>query len=158
MFRKGHYPYVVIKYESLMDQSLTGLTFKACLISLYVKPTNRLKSLHSDMQDFWMRKPKIDVYIDILLEVVAWMRVSKPTVYIALVATPAKPLKKATCTLKNKVQKYFNNPLNVFLTPQLIDEASHHVYADQPEEFNKVVENICKSVDWSVGNYRLYCI
>ncbi|XP_024130220.1 (Lyso)-N-acylphosphatidylethanolamine lipase isoform X3 [Oryzias melastigma] len=29
----------------------------------------------------------------------------------------------------------------------LIDEASHHVYADQPEEFNKVVENICKSVD-----------
>ncbi|XP_072219771.1 (Lyso)-N-acylphosphatidylethanolamine lipase isoform X1 [Leuresthes tenuis] len=29
----------------------------------------------------------------------------------------------------------------------LINEASHHVYADQPEEFNRVVKNICKSVD-----------
>uniref|UniRef100_A0A1A7WSI9 (Lyso)-N-acylphosphatidylethanolamine lipase n=1 Tax=Iconisemion striatum TaxID=60296 RepID=A0A1A7WSI9_9TELE len=29
----------------------------------------------------------------------------------------------------------------------LIEDASHHVYADQPEEFNKVVEKICKSVD-----------
>jgi len=29
----------------------------------------------------------------------------------------------------------------------LINEASHHVYADQPEEFNKVVENICHSVN-----------
>ncbi|XP_028283272.1 (Lyso)-N-acylphosphatidylethanolamine lipase isoform X2 [Parambassis ranga] len=28
----------------------------------------------------------------------------------------------------------------------LINAASHHVYADQPGEFNKVVENICKSV------------
>ncbi|XP_060762343.1 (Lyso)-N-acylphosphatidylethanolamine lipase-like isoform X2 [Neoarius graeffei] len=28
----------------------------------------------------------------------------------------------------------------------LIDEASHHVYADQPEEFNQVVENICRTV------------
>ncbi|KAM9844663.1 (Lyso)-N-acylphosphatidylethanolamine lipase [Aulostomus maculatus] len=27
----------------------------------------------------------------------------------------------------------------------LINEASHHVYADQPEEFNRVVENICNS-------------
>ncbi|XP_068427656.1 (Lyso)-N-acylphosphatidylethanolamine lipase [Clinocottus analis] len=29
----------------------------------------------------------------------------------------------------------------------LIDDASHHVYADQPEEFNRVVENICNSVN-----------
>ncbi|XP_029971091.1 (Lyso)-N-acylphosphatidylethanolamine lipase isoform X2 [Salarias fasciatus] len=29
----------------------------------------------------------------------------------------------------------------------LINGASHHVYADQPEEFNRVVENICKTVD-----------
>ncbi|CAG5897153.1 unnamed protein product [Menidia menidia] len=29
----------------------------------------------------------------------------------------------------------------------LIDDASHHVYADQPEEFNKVVNDICKSAD-----------
>uniref|UniRef100_A0A8C4HAI7 (Lyso)-N-acylphosphatidylethanolamine lipase n=1 Tax=Dicentrarchus labrax TaxID=13489 RepID=A0A8C4HAI7_DICLA len=29
----------------------------------------------------------------------------------------------------------------------LINEASHHVYADQPEEFNRVVESICDSVD-----------
>lgn len=29
----------------------------------------------------------------------------------------------------------------------LINEASHHVYADQPGEFNRVVENICKSVN-----------
>ncbi|TNN74463.1 Protein ABHD4 [Liparis tanakae] len=28
----------------------------------------------------------------------------------------------------------------------LIDDASHHVYADQPEEFNRVVEKICDSV------------
>lgn len=27
----------------------------------------------------------------------------------------------------------------------VIDDASHHVYADQPEEFNKVVENVCNS-------------
>uniref|UniRef100_A0A1A8MV97 (Lyso)-N-acylphosphatidylethanolamine lipase n=1 Tax=Nothobranchius pienaari TaxID=704102 RepID=A0A1A8MV97_9TELE len=30
---------------------------------------------------------------------------------------------------------------------RLIDDASHNVYADQPDEFNKMVENICKSVD-----------
>ncbi|XP_074544854.1 (Lyso)-N-acylphosphatidylethanolamine lipase [Halichoeres trimaculatus] len=30
---------------------------------------------------------------------------------------------------------------------QLINEASHHVYADQPETFNRVVENICNSVN-----------
>lgn len=29
----------------------------------------------------------------------------------------------------------------------LIKDASHHVYADQPEEFNKVVQNICNSVN-----------
>ncbi|TRY99713.1 hypothetical protein DNTS_025247 [Danionella cerebrum] len=29
----------------------------------------------------------------------------------------------------------------------LIEDASHHVYADQPEEFNRVVENICNSED-----------
>ncbi|KAM8849351.1 (Lyso)-N-acylphosphatidylethanolamine lipase [Spinachia spinachia] len=29
----------------------------------------------------------------------------------------------------------------------LIDDASHHVYADQPEEFNQVVERICNSVN-----------
>uniref|UniRef100_A0A3P8TVR7 (Lyso)-N-acylphosphatidylethanolamine lipase n=1 Tax=Amphiprion percula TaxID=161767 RepID=A0A3P8TVR7_AMPPE len=29
----------------------------------------------------------------------------------------------------------------------LINQASHHVYADQPEQFNKVVENICKTVN-----------
>ncbi|XP_034039450.1 (Lyso)-N-acylphosphatidylethanolamine lipase isoform X2 [Thalassophryne amazonica] len=29
----------------------------------------------------------------------------------------------------------------------LISNASHHVYADQPEEFNRVVENICRSVN-----------
>ncbi|XP_067461129.1 (Lyso)-N-acylphosphatidylethanolamine lipase isoform X2 [Thunnus thynnus] len=29
----------------------------------------------------------------------------------------------------------------------LINEASHHVYADQPDEFNRVVENICSSVN-----------
>ncbi|XP_056148806.1 (Lyso)-N-acylphosphatidylethanolamine lipase [Lampris incognitus] len=29
----------------------------------------------------------------------------------------------------------------------LINEASHHVYADQPGEFNKVVVNICNAVD-----------
>ncbi|XP_077393695.1 (Lyso)-N-acylphosphatidylethanolamine lipase [Festucalex cinctus] len=29
----------------------------------------------------------------------------------------------------------------------LINDASHHVYADQPEKFNRVVENICNSVN-----------
>ncbi|XP_026168701.1 (Lyso)-N-acylphosphatidylethanolamine lipase isoform X1 [Mastacembelus armatus] len=29
----------------------------------------------------------------------------------------------------------------------LINKASHHVYADQPEEFNRVVEHICNSVN-----------
>lgn len=33
----------------------------------------------------------------------------------------------------------------------MIDDASHHIYADQPEEFNSVVEKICKSVDWALG-------
>lgn len=36
--------------------------------------------------------------------------------------------------------------LNFVCFSQLIDEASHHVYADQPEEFNQVVENICRTV------------
>ncbi|XP_041659842.1 (Lyso)-N-acylphosphatidylethanolamine lipase [Cheilinus undulatus] len=30
---------------------------------------------------------------------------------------------------------------------QLINEASHHVYADQPETFNRVVEKICNTVN-----------
>lgn len=30
---------------------------------------------------------------------------------------------------------------------QLINDASHHVYADQPEKFNRVVENLCDSVN-----------
>ncbi|XP_046882787.1 (Lyso)-N-acylphosphatidylethanolamine lipase isoform X2 [Hypomesus transpacificus] len=29
----------------------------------------------------------------------------------------------------------------------LVNDASHHVYADQPEEFNKLVQNICDSID-----------
>ncbi|XP_028988314.1 (Lyso)-N-acylphosphatidylethanolamine lipase isoform X2 [Betta splendens] len=29
----------------------------------------------------------------------------------------------------------------------VINKASHHVYADQPEEFNRVVQNICSSVN-----------
>lgn len=29
----------------------------------------------------------------------------------------------------------------------LVNDASHHVYADQPEQFNRVVENICNSVN-----------
>lgn len=29
----------------------------------------------------------------------------------------------------------------------LVEHASHHVYADQPEEFNKLVQNVCDSVD-----------
>lgn len=33
-------------------------------------------------------------------------------------------------------------------TVQLIDDASHHVYADEPEEFNRVVENVCNSINW----------
>lgn len=34
-----------------------------------------------------------------------------------------------------------------FLSPQEIEGASHHVYADQPHIFNAVVEEICDSVD-----------
>ncbi|XP_062338084.1 (Lyso)-N-acylphosphatidylethanolamine lipase isoform X2 [Osmerus eperlanus] len=29
----------------------------------------------------------------------------------------------------------------------LVNDASHHIYADQPEEFNKLVQNICDSID-----------
>ncbi|XP_051989937.1 (Lyso)-N-acylphosphatidylethanolamine lipase-like [Xyrauchen texanus] len=29
----------------------------------------------------------------------------------------------------------------------LIEDASHHLYADQPDEFNRVVQNICNTVD-----------
>ncbi|KAM6948409.1 (Lyso)-N-acylphosphatidylethanolamine lipase [Aplochiton taeniatus] len=29
----------------------------------------------------------------------------------------------------------------------LVQHASHHVYADQPEEFNNLVQNVCNSVD-----------
>ncbi|KAI1888779.1 hypothetical protein AGOR_G00172230 [Albula goreensis] len=29
----------------------------------------------------------------------------------------------------------------------IVEGASHHVYADQPEEFNRVVQEICDSVD-----------
>lgn len=36
-------------------------------------------------------------------------------------------------------------PVSVSL--QMIDDASHHVYADQPVEFNRVVQNICNDVD-----------
>lgn len=47
---------------------------------------------------------------------------------------------------------YFNPPNFRYLFPaQMIDDASHHVYADQPEEFNRVVEKICKSLDWMLG-------
>lgn len=31
-------------------------------------------------------------------------------------------------------------------TVQLINGASHHVHADQPDEFNRVVEGICNTV------------
>lgn len=34
-----------------------------------------------------------------------------------------------------------------FLSPQEIEGASHHVYADQPHIFNAMVEEICDSVD-----------
>ncbi|XP_008332435.1 (Lyso)-N-acylphosphatidylethanolamine lipase [Cynoglossus semilaevis] len=34
-----------------------------------------------------------------------------------------------------------------FTKLMLIQKASHHVYADQPEEFNRAVENICRSVN-----------
>uniref|UniRef100_A0A3Q2Y6Y7 (Lyso)-N-acylphosphatidylethanolamine lipase n=1 Tax=Hippocampus comes TaxID=109280 RepID=A0A3Q2Y6Y7_HIPCM len=30
---------------------------------------------------------------------------------------------------------------------KLINDASHHVYADQPEKFNRVIENLCNSVN-----------
>ncbi|RXM28879.1 Abhydrolase domain-containing protein 4 [Acipenser ruthenus] len=29
----------------------------------------------------------------------------------------------------------------------IIEGASHHVYADQPDEFNRVVQEICDSID-----------
>nr|XP_055057406.1 (Lyso)-N-acylphosphatidylethanolamine lipase-like [Misgurnus anguillicaudatus] len=29
----------------------------------------------------------------------------------------------------------------------LIEDASHHVYADQPEEFNRTVQGICNTID-----------
>jgi abhydrolase domain-containing protein 4 len=38
-------------------------------------------------------------------------------------------------------------PTLVVLSPQEIEGASHHVYADQPHIFNAVVEEICDSVD-----------
>ncbi|KAG1969040.1 (Lyso)-N-acylphosphatidylethanolamine lipase [Pimephales promelas] len=34
-----------------------------------------------------------------------------------------------------------------FTSVTMIEDASHHVYADQPDEFNRVVENICNTVD-----------
>lgn len=37
--------------------------------------------------------------------------------------------------------------VGLLLSPQEIEGASHHVYADQPHIFNSVVEEICDSVD-----------
>lgn len=38
---------------------------------------------------------------------------------------------------------------------QLVNDASHHVYADQPEQFNRVVENICNSVNWPPASFQV---
>lgn len=54
------------------------------------------------------------------------------------------------CCLPTTVSHSLVTPLPLFLS-QAILGAGHYVYADQPEEFNQKVKEICHLVDWAHG-------
>ena len=43
-------------------------------------------------------------------------------------------------------QVYSSRP-NSYVNVQYVQEAGHHVHADQPEEFNRIVNEVCSIVD-----------
>ncbi|XP_076847379.1 (Lyso)-N-acylphosphatidylethanolamine lipase isoform X2 [Brachyhypopomus gauderio] len=93
--------------------------------------------------------PSGEVGFRAMTESLGWAK--RPMVQRVTLLTPSMPVTMLygarswvdSSTGKHVAALRGHSPTRVLL----IDDASHHVYADQPEEFNRVVVNICNNVD-----------
>ncbi|XP_059419033.1 (Lyso)-N-acylphosphatidylethanolamine lipase-like [Carassius carassius] len=95
------------------------------------------------------QNPSGEVGFKAMVESIGWAK--RPMVQRVHLLPPSMPVSILYGALswvdpstgKTVVQIRGKSPTSV----TLIKDASHHVYADQPEEFNRVVESICNTVD-----------
>ncbi|XP_042568284.1 (Lyso)-N-acylphosphatidylethanolamine lipase-like isoform X1 [Cyprinus carpio] len=95
------------------------------------------------------QNPSGEVGFKAMFESMGWAK--RPMVQRVHLLPPSMPVSILYGTLswvdpstgKTVVQIRGKSPTSI----TLIKDASHHVYADQPEEFNRVVESICNTVD-----------